>query len=83
MEKKLRDFLQQYVGRGELKKDYVLQEDVDAMVDTATQFHIEQDIIDYGTDHPDAPFWDFLNVFLEKVGYGLHGVTQEELDSDE
>lgn len=82
-EEKLRKFLSRYLGQGELKKDHVLQEDVDHMVDAAVQFHIEQDIIDYGTEHPDAPFWDFIDVYLEKVGYGLHGVTQEELDADE
>lgn len=40
---------------------------------------IEQDIIDYGTEHPDAPFWDFLKMLKP----GLHGITQEELDADE
>ena len=39
----------------------------------------QQDIIDYGTEHPDAPFWDFLKMLKP----GLHGITQEELDADE
>ena len=41
--------------------------------------HIEQEIINYGTAHPEAPFWDFLN-FIKP---GLKGVTQEELLTDE
>lgn len=40
---------------------------------------IEQEIIDYGTANPEAPFWDFL-----KLGKpGLYGVTQEELLADD
>ena len=46
---------------------------------TALGDHIEQEIIDYGTSHPDAPFWDFLN-FIKP---GLKGITQEELLMDD
>lgn len=79
MEKRLREFLRRYVGQGELKKDYVLQEHVDMLVEEALDDHIEQEIIDYGTAHPEAPFWDFLN-FIKP---GLKGVTQEELLADD
>lgn len=68
-----------YVGQGELKKDKVLQEDVDMLVISALYDHIEQEIIDYGTSHPEAPFWDFLKL----IKPGLIGVTQEELLSDD
>ena len=79
MEEKLRAFLQRYIGRGILKKDFVQDDDVDMLVHDAVIDGIEQDIIDYGTEHPDAPFWDFLNMLKP----GLYGVTQEELDADE
>lgn len=81
MEEKLREFLARYVGQGEQKKDLVLQEDVDMLVADALIDHVEQEIIDYGTAHPEAPFWDLLK--LTKPG--LYGVTQEELlrDDDE
>lgn len=79
MEEKLRKFLKKYVGQGELKKDKVLQEDVDMLIAEAVYDHIEQDIIDYGTAHPQAPFWDFLS-FIKP---GLKGVTQEELLADD
>ena len=79
MEKRLREFLRRYVGQGELKKDNVLQEHVDMLVEEALDDHIEQEIIDYGTAHPEAPFWDFLN-FIKP---GLKGVTQEELLADD
>ena len=79
MEKRVREFLRRYVGQGELKKDHVLQEHVDMLVEEALDDHIEQEIIDYGTAHPEAPFWDFLN-FIKP---GLKGVTQEELLADD
>ena len=65
MERKLREFLEPYIGRGELKKDKVLKEDVDMLISFAIQRKIEQEIIDYGTAHPEAPFWDFHRLIPE------------------
>ena len=79
MKEKLRAFLQRYIGQGELKKDNVQEDDVDMLVYAAVIDGIEQDIIDYGTEHPDSPCWDFLKMLKP----GLHGITQEELDADE
>lgn len=80
MEDKLREFLTRYLGKGKLKKDIVDQEAIDALVDFAEFDHVEQEIIDYGTAHPEAPFWDFLN-FIKP---GLKdGITQEELLADD
>ena len=62
METKLREFLSKYIGQGKLKKDKVTQDAVDGLMLFAVRRHIEQDIIDYGTAHPDAPFWDFLEL---------------------
>ena len=45
------------------------------LMTTAQHQNIEQEIMDYGTAHPEAPFWDFLN-FIKP---GLYGITQEEL----
>lgn len=60
MEEKLKKFLSRYLGQGTQKKDIVTQEAIDLLVVAATIDHFEQDIIDYGTAHPDAPFWDFM-----------------------
>lgn len=79
MEQQLREFLEKYIGQGTQKNDTVTQEAVDLLVMTALDDHIEQEIIDYGTANPDAPFWDFLN-FIKP---GLYGVTQEELLEDD
>lgn len=46
----------------ESKKDIVSKEAVYLLMISAEQDHIEQEIIDYGTAHPEAPFWDFLKM---------------------
>lgn len=80
MEQKLKEFLEQYIGRGTQKNDTVTKEAVELLLETAIDDNIEQEIINYGTAHPEAPFWDFLN-FIKP---GLKGVTQEELlENDE
>ena len=80
MEKKLREFLERYIGQGEEKCDIVTQEAVDMLVYSALGDHIEQEIIDYGTENPDAPFWNFLAL----IPPGLKdGITQEELLMDD
>lgn len=61
------------------KKDIVTQEAVDLLIISAKTDQIEQEIIEYGTSHPEAPFWDFLN-FIKP---GLKGITQEELLEEE
>jgi len=79
VEEKLKVFLQRYIGQGEEKKDKVQEDDVEMLVHSAVYDHIEQEIFDYGTAHPDAPFWDFLS-FIKP---GLKGITQEELLEDD
>lgn len=60
MEEKLRAFLSRYLGQGAQKKDIVTQEAIDLLVTAAIIDHFEQEIIEYGNKHPDAPFWDFM-----------------------
>lgn len=84
MEEKLRRFLEKYIDdpatMQKPQKDIVLPEDVDMLVRSAVYDHIEQEIIDYGTAHPEASFWDF-HIF-EKPGLG-DGITEEELLADD
>lgn len=80
MEKKLRKFLERYIGQGKNKSDIVTQEAVDMLVSSALDDHIEQEIIDYGNENPDAPFWDFLALIPPGLKGGL---TQEELLMDD
>lgn len=80
MEEKLRAFLQRYIGQGELKKNYVQQDDIDGLVVFAVDYGIEQEIIDYGTERPDEPFWNLL--YLLDGHTGPHSMTQEEIDAE-
>ena len=82
MEKKLRRFLEQYIGQGELKKDKVQQDDVDMLIHSAVDDHIEQEIIDYGTAHTEAPFWDFLKLIPPPTPEELMKM-QAEIDSED
>ena len=79
MEEKLREFLKRYIGQGEQKKDKVLAEDVEMLVYDACIDGSAQEIIDYGTSHQEASFWELLK--LQKPG--LYGITQEELLMDD
>lgn len=81
MEKQLRKFLEQYIGQGELKKDKVRPEDVDMLIHSAVYDHIEQEIMDYGTAHPEAPFWDFLKLIPPMTPEEIEAL-QKEIDSE-
>lgn len=77
---KLKDFLSKYLGQGSEQKDIVTQEAIDGLLLFAEADGIQQDIIDYGTENPDAPFWDFLS-FIKP---GLKGdLTEEDLLADD
>ena len=75
MEEKLKSFLSRYLGQGTEKKDIVTQAAIDLLVMAATIDHFEQDIIDYGTAHPDAPFWDFMQ-------FGQEGLLPDDDEVD-
>ena len=79
MEEKLRKFLSRYLGQGELKKDHVQQDDIDMLVFDAVDDGVEQKIIDYGTAHPEASFWELGTI---PNGTGPHSMTQEEIDAE-
>lgn len=79
---KLKSFLEPYIGRGEEKKDIVTQEAVEGLLFEAFSYdreYLVEKIIEYGTAHPEAPFWDFLTLGEP----GLYGITQEELMQDD
>lgn len=82
MEKHLRKFLEQYIGQGELKKDKVQQDDVDMLIHSAVDDHIEQEIIDYGTAHPEARFWDFHKLIKLPTPEELQRM-QAEVDAED
>ena len=81
MEEKLREFLLSYIGRDDFRTDKVSVEDVDMFVDFAVDDHIEQEIIDYGTAHPEALFWDLLKLLKPMAPEEVEAV-QREIDSE-
>lgn len=81
MEEKLRAFLMPYIGQGVLKKDKVLEEDVDSLVRFAGNDHVEQEIIDYGTAHPEVPFWDLFKLIPLPTPEELE-TMQREIDNE-
>jgi len=81
MEEKLRKFLEPYIGPGALQKDRVLPEDVDMLIHFASYGHIEQEIIDYGTAHPEAKFCDFHKLIPPPTPEELLRM-QMEIDSE-
>ncbi len=82
MEEKLRNFLLSYIGQGDSQTDEVRPIDVDMLVIEAIYDHIEQEIIDYGTAHPKAPFWDFLKLIKPPTPEELMKM-QAEIDSED
>lgn len=81
MEEKLKKFLSRYLGEGTEKKDIVTQEAIDLLAMAASIDNFEQDIIDYGTSHPEAPFWDFMQFGPVGLAPGDDGV--DLLDDEE
>ena len=49
------------------------------LVFAAVDDGVEQKIIDYGTAHPDEPFWNLLEL---TTGTGPNSMTQEEIDAE-
>lgn len=82
MEEKLRAFLAPYIGQGAEKRDIVTEEAVDLLAFVASEEHIEQEIIDYGTAHPEAPFWDFLKLIKPPTPEELVRI-QMEIDNED
>lgn len=52
------------------------------LIHSAVDDHIEQEIIDYGTAHPEAPFWDFHKLIKPPTPEELQKM-QAELDADD
>ena len=82
MEEKLRAFLAPYIGQGAEKRDIVTEEAVDLLAFVASEEHIEQEITDYGTAHPEAPFWDCPQLSKRPTPGGSVRL-QMEIDSED
>ena len=82
----LQSFLSRYLGsvyrygREGRYEHTVTQEEIDGLVSAAGYDGTEQEIIDYGTKHPEAPFWE-LEDFIKPGLKG--GLTEEDMLEDD
>ena len=77
----LRNLLRPFVKEHPLKKDTVLQEDVEDLIDFAQVFGVEKELLETVKSNPNGVFWDFLRVIPEGLAPGDDGddlLTGEE-----
>ena len=74
----LKELLRPFVREHPLKKDTVLEEDVESLLGFAQAFHVEERLLETVKSNPDGVFWDFLKVIPQGVPPG-----QEELLLDD
>lgn len=70
--------LRPFIKTCPLKRDTVLEEDVELLISGAVAFHVEDGLLAKVKANPNGSFWDFGNVIPEGVPPG-----QEELLADD
>ena len=63
-----------------MKKDTVLEEDVEMLIGSAVAFHVEDRLLDEVRAHPDSVFWDFLRTIPEGVPPGQEDILEDDED---
>ncbi len=79
----LRDLLKPFIKEHPLKKDTVLEEDVEMLISGAVAFHVEEKLLLEVKANSDGVFWDFLRVIPEGVPPGQEDILEDEDDEDE
>lgn len=79
----LRSLLRPFIREHPLKKDTVLAEDVEALIQSAAAFHVEEELLAQVKNHPDGVFWDFLDVLPAGVPPGQEYILDELLNDDD
>lgn len=70
--------LRPFIKEHPMKKDTVLEEDVEALIGFATAFHIEKALLDHVRSHPNAVFWESLKLIPEGVPPGQEDILDDE-----
>ncbi len=70
----LRPFIKEYP----LKKDTVLEEDVEMLIGEAIAFHMEKELLKEVKANPTGVFWDFLSDFPEGVPPGQEDILEDD-----
>ena len=74
----LREALRPFIKEHPLKRDTVLEEDVEMLISGAVAFHVEDRLLDEVKAHPDGVFWDFLRTIPEGVPPGQEDILEDD-----
>lgn len=78
IEDELWEALRPFIKEHPLKKDTVLEEDVEMLISGAVAFHVEKEILAEVRTHPDGVFWDFLQLLPPGVPIGQEYLLYED-----
>lgn len=70
----LRPFIKEYP----LKKDTVLEEDVEMLISEAVAFHVEEKLLKEVKANPNGVFWDFLSDMPGGVPPGQEDILEDD-----
>lgn len=70
--------LRPFIKEHPLKKDTVLEEDVEMLIGGAVAFHVEAKLLDEVKSHPDSVFWDFLEIIPDGVPHGQEDILEDD-----
>ena len=73
----LREALRPFIREHPLKKDTVLEEDMEDLIDFAQAFHVENELLREVKANPDGVFWDFFRVIPEGVPPGQEDILND------
>lgn len=79
----LRILLRPFIKEHPLKKDTVLDEDVENLIDFAQAFGVENELLETVKANPNGVFWDFLNVIPEGLAPDLDEADLADILYDE
>lgn len=69
----LRTLLRPFVKEHPLKKDTVLEEDMEDLIDFAQAFGVEQELLETVKANPNGVFWEFFRVIPKGLAPGDDG----------
>ena len=74
------ELLSPFIKEHPLKRDTVLEEDVEMLISSAVAFHVEDRLLDDVKAHSDGVFWDFLKVIPDGVPPGQEDILEDDGD---
>ena len=71
------ELLRPFIKEHPMKRDTVLEEDVEMLIGSAVAFCVEDKLLDEVKAHPDGVVWEFLNVIPEGVPPGQGDIWKD------